>query len=172
MNASDLLDAIVRRSRGQAAGRDLPGNRTALVRAYFAGVPEEDLRHRDPKTLAVAALSHVASARSRRRGVAIVRVFNPAGDREGWLSDASIVQLVNDDMPFLVDSITMTLNRLGHRVELLMHPILGVKRSGSGQLQELGPPRGDGEQNLESFIHVEISKIADAEVLKRLRTAL
>ncbi len=172
MNASDLLDAIVRRSRGQAAGRDLPGNRTALVRAYFAGVPEEDLRHRDPKTLAVAALSHVASARSRRRGVAIVRVFNPAVDREGWLCDASIVQLVTDDMPFLVDSITMTLNRLGHRVELLMHPILGVKRSGSGQLQELGPPRGDGEQNLESFIHVEISKIADAEVLKRLRTAL
>ncbi len=150
----------------------MPGNRTALLRAYFAGVPEEDLRHRDPKALAVAALGHVASALSRRSGVAIVRVFNPAVDRDGWLSDASIVQLVTDDMPFLVDSVTMTLNRLGHRVQLLIHPILGVKRSASGQLQELVPLRGDGAHNAESFIHIEISKIADADVLTRLQTAL
>jgi glutamate dehydrogenase len=172
VNTSDLLDAIIRRSRGQTAGRRLPGNRSALLRAYFAGVPEEDLRHRNPKALAVAALSHVASARSRRRGVAIVRVFNPAVDRDGWHADASIVQLVTDDMPFLVDSVTMTLNRLGHRVQLLMHPRLGVKRSASGQLQELAPLRGDGEHNAESFIYIEIAKVADKGILTALQTAL
>jgi glutamate dehydrogenase len=172
VNTSDLLDAIVRRSRGQTTGRDLPGSRAAILRAYFTGVPEEDLRHRDLKVLAAAALTHVASARSRRRGVAIVRAFNPAVARDGWHSDASIVQLVNDDMPFLVDSVTMTLNRLGHRVQLLIHPILGVKRSASGQLRELAPLSGDGEHSPESFIHIEISKVTDAELLKRLQTAL
>ncbi len=150
----------------------MPGSRAALLRAYFSGVSEEDLRDGDPQALAAAALRHVASARNRRRGVAVVRIFNPEVARDGWHSDASIVQLVNDDMPFLVDSVAMTLNRLGHRVQLLIHPILGVKRSASGRLLALPLPRGDGEHNAESFIHIEISKVTDAEVLKRLQTAL
>lgn len=135
-------------------------------------MPEEDLRDRNPQALAAAALNHVASSRNRRRGVAIVRVFNPAVDRDGWHSDASIVQIVTDDMPFLVDSVTMTLNRLGHYIQLLIHPRLGVKRSTAGQLLEVAALHGNGEHNAESFIHIEISKNAETKVLKKLQTSL
>ena len=172
IHSTDLLDTIVRRSRGQRIDTRIRGSRAGLLRAYYADVPEEDLRYRDPKALAAAALSHIASGRSRRRGIATVRVFNPTVELDGWDSDATVVQLVNDDMPFLVDSVTMALNRLGHGLQLLIHPRLGAKRSGSGQLQELVPLRGNGEHSAESFIYIEISKDTDSSVLDLLRATL
>jgi len=171
-HSTELLDTIVRRSRGQRKDPRLPGSRAGLLRAYYADVPEEHLCHCDPKALAAAALSHIASGRSRRRGVAIVRVFNPTTELDGWESDATILQLVNDDMPFLVDSVTMALNRLGHGVQFLIHPRLGAKRSGSGQLQELVPLRGNGQHRAESYIYIEISKDTNSSVLDLLRVTL
>ncbi len=172
IHSTDLLDTIVRRSHGQRIDPRIRGSRAGLLRAYYADVPDEDLRHRDAKALAAAALSHIAFGRSRRRGIAIIRVFNPTAELDGWHSDATVVQLVNDDMPFLVDSVTMALNRLGHRVQLLIHPRLGAKRSRSGQLQELVPLRGNGEHSAESFIYIEISKDTNSSVLDLLRATL
>ena len=63
-----MLDTIVRRSRGQRIDPRIRGSRAGLLRAYYADVPKENLRYRDPKALAAAALSHIASGRSRRRG--------------------------------------------------------------------------------------------------------
>jgi glutamate dehydrogenase len=166
-SSSDLLDAIVRRARGKASYAQLPGTRSGLLRTYFADVPEVDLVYREPRDLAAAALSHIASGKNRPPGAAKVRIFNPSMESDGWQSDTTIVQLVNDDMPFLVDSVTMTLNRLGHRVELLIHPILGVERTAKGRLKELVPLRGNGQHSAESFIYIEISKDTDTAVSRR-----
>ena len=68
IHSADLLDTIVRRSRGQRIDPRIRGSRAGLLRAYYADVPKENLRYRDPKALAAAALSHIASGRSRRRG--------------------------------------------------------------------------------------------------------
>ncbi|MGI9257499.1 MAG: NAD-glutamate dehydrogenase domain-containing protein, partial [Gammaproteobacteria bacterium] len=167
-----FVDSIVRNARGLKVDSNLPGTRASLLRAYFADVPKEDAQFNDPKRLAAAALAHIASSRSRKRRATIVSVFNPTPDTHGWSSDATIVQLVNKDMPFLVDSITMALNRLGHGVELLIHPILGVKRSRSGILEELVPLRDNNGHASESFIYIEITKVTDREVLRTLERTL
>ena len=63
-----------------------------------------------------------------------MRVFNPTIDEHGWQSTHTIVEIVNDDMPFLVDSVTMEVNRHGLTLHLIIHPIVTVQRGTDGTL--------------------------------------
>ena len=83
-----------------------------FVRQLYRWVPEEDLRaHRVPE-LAGAALSLWRLVRERDTGPPapgrppLVRAFVPDEGEHGWRSPHTIVQVVTDDMPFLVDSVT------------------------------------------------------------------
>ena len=50
-----------------------------------------------------------------------VKVFNPDQSKHGWQSAHSIVGIIHPDMPFLVDSISMMLNRMGITAHLMLH---------------------------------------------------
>ena len=73
-----------------------------------------------------AALSHWNFARKREPGQALVRVFNATMERDGWTSKHTIIETANDDMPFLVDSVSMEVNRHGLTLHLIVHPIVAV----------------------------------------------
>ena len=103
-----------------------------LVRRYYGQVDPEDLALRQPADLYGAALSHWSFARKREPGRAKVRVFNPTIEEHGWQSTHTIIEIVNDDMPFLVDSVTMEVNRHGLTLHLIMHPLLAVVRDAGG----------------------------------------
>jgi NAD-specific glutamate dehydrogenase len=95
----------------------------ALLQAYYANVDAEDLAARDPKELAGAALSHLMFAR-QRRGPPLVRVFNPTLREHGYTSPHTVIEMVNDDMPFLVDSIGLALTQRALTLHFLAHPDL------------------------------------------------
>ncbi|MEP6884507.1 MAG: NAD-glutamate dehydrogenase [Gammaproteobacteria bacterium] len=142
-----------------------------FLRAYYANVDAEDLAARDPKELAGAALSHLKFAQRRGRS-ALVRVFNPTLREHGFTSPHTVIEMVNDDMPFLVDSINLALTQRSLTLHFLAHPIFAVSRDRSGGLLEL---RGRSEQQpagkkprLESFQHIEVDRIVDPEVFKSL----
>ncbi|NNC63450.1 MAG: NAD-glutamate dehydrogenase, partial [Gammaproteobacteria bacterium] len=101
-----------------------------------------------------------------------VRVFNPDPKRDGWHSNDTIVQVVNDDMPFLVDSLTMCLNELGRGIELTMHPILRAVRTRAGKLTDLKRNDNEADGRAESFIYMEIGKELDDAGLARITAAL
>src|SRR5215831_20120688 len=92
----------------------VPADRRALledfVLRYYGQVDPEDLADRQPGDLYGAALSHWNFARKREAGHARVRVFNPTIEEHGWQSTHTVIEIVNDDMPFLVDSVTMEVN--------------------------------------------------------------
>ncbi len=71
-----------------------------FLHAYYANVDADDLAARDPKALAELALAHLMFAHQRRRS-ALVRVFNPTLREHGFTSPHTVIQMVNDDMPFL-----------------------------------------------------------------------
>jgi glutamate dehydrogenase len=129
----------------------------AFVRAYYERVDPEDLAERDPADLFGAALSHWQFARKREPGTTKVRVFNPAIDEQGWQSTHTVVEVVTDDMPFLVDSVTMEVNRHGLTLHLFIHPLLAVTRT-DGTLAALGASGGLRE----SFMHVEVDRVVEA----------
>ena len=112
-----------------------------LIGRYYGQVDPEDLAQRQSADLYGAALSHWSFARKREPGRAKVRVFNPTLEEHGWQSTHTIIEIVNDDMPFLVDSVTMEANRHGLTLHLIMHPLLAVVRDADGTLTGLAPRR-------------------------------
>src|SRR5205814_9024142 len=78
-------------------------------------------------------------------------------------------EIVNDDMPFLVDSVTMEVNRHRLMLHLIIHPILAIERGSDGLLKGLASEHRGSAQR-ESFIHVEIDRISDEAQLDSLAT--
>ncbi|MFC7486733.1 NAD-glutamate dehydrogenase [Knoellia sp. CPCC 206453] len=107
-----------------------------VVSRYFRHVPDEELRSRPAHTLAGAVKSHLEIAETRAPGTGVVRVFNPTTGSDGWSSARTVIQVVTDDMPFLVDSVTSALVQRDIDIHLVVHPQLRVRRDDTGQLIE------------------------------------
>jgi glutamate dehydrogenase len=149
-----------------------------VIRQFYANVPPDDLMPRDAEDLYGAATSLWDFAQQRRPGHAKIRVFNPRAAEHGWHAGRTIVEIVNDDMPFLVDSVTAALNGIDLIVHLIIHPVLRLRRNPKGQITELlDEAAGDGDGALrESLMHVEISEQNDPArreaIAERLTTVL
>src|SRR5438128_604788 len=110
-----------------------------FAQLYYAEVDPEELAAREPRDLQGAAASHLAFGRELVTGKAKLRAYNPVREQHGWYSTHTVVEIVNDDMPFLVDSVTMEVNRQGLTLHLVIHPVLRiVPGSGLGILRERG----------------------------------
>jgi len=169
-NRSPQLDEVLKlvRIKVNPIRRD---QMLAFVDRYLGQVDPEDLADRSPDDLYGAALSHWNFAQKRERGHARVRVFNPTVEEHGWQSTHTVVEIVNDDMPFLVDSVSMEINRHALALHLIVHPILTVVRDAGGTLTGLASA-GAPEAVRESFIHVEIDRMSGAAAMEELAADL
>ncbi|MEJ2603563.1 MAG: NAD-glutamate dehydrogenase [Gammaproteobacteria bacterium] len=161
-----FLEAIVAAVDGAGPFSDNDRLRSFL-RHYYADVDVEDLRAATPANLAGAALAHLELGKTRRPGQHRLRIYNPKPDRDGWESTHTIVEMVNDNMPFLVDSIGMAVARMGATLHLTIHPLVRLSRDGRGRLTEIHP-RSAGKGHVESFVRLEI----DRETSDKRRAAL
>src|SRR6478609_7619415 len=135
----------------------------ALLTAYYRHVAPEDVCDRSDVDLYGALASHWKLADNRPQGTAQVRVFTPTLSEHGWSAGGhSVVEVVVDDMPFLVDSLTMELSRQLRDVHVVIHPNFDVVRDITGVLQEVRPVP-DGEAVRESWMHVEIDRLPESE---------
>ncbi|PBS13797.1 glutamate dehydrogenase [Lysobacteraceae bacterium NML93-0792] len=149
--ASGLLAPIfdaVRRRAGKAAHRDA----SAFAEAFYRRMTEEEIPLHTADGWAALAADLFEFAAKRKPGTANVRLFNPVLKTHGWESPHTVLQVVNDDMPFLVDSVTMALAEQGIGVHVLGHPVVQIARDRSGRLT------GVGEGETESVMHLEIDR--------------
>ncbi len=154
-----LIDAIAAQAK-PARLRNQP-QPAQFVRDYYRGVDEDDLRARTPAALAAAAVDHMGFGSRRRPGQPLVRVFNPTQSKHGWTSANTVVEVVTDDMPFLVDSLAVVLNECGLALHMMVHPVLHVVRDRAGRMQRCTSETSAGAR-AESWQHVEIDAVADA----------
>jgi glutamate dehydrogenase len=169
-----LIERIARArfatGQGRAAASDAAPHRDTrqqFLRTYFRGVGEEDLAERAPTMLAGAAHSHLELGWRRAPGQTLVRIFNPDRKRDGFECPHTVVQIVTDDRPFLVDSVGIAFGRAGLAMHLIIHPVLEVRRDVRGRLVGLG---ADGEQaHAESWELYEIDRQTDPAAIERLR---
>jgi glutamate dehydrogenase len=82
-----------------------------------------------------------------------------------------VIEIVNDDMPFLVDSVTMEVNRHGLTLHQIIHPIMLARRRDTGEFEEIPDARGEGA-NPESLMHVEVDRVVSPEQLATLAADL
>ncbi|MFF1559212.1 NAD-glutamate dehydrogenase [Streptomyces sp. NPDC058279] len=158
-----------------------PGTTLAYLQRYYLHTAPEDLLDRDPVDVFGAALSHYRLAEQRPQGKAMVRVHTPTVEENGWTSSHSVVEVVTDDMPFLVDSVTNELSRQGRGIHVVIHPQVVVRRDLTGKLIEILGPDCDAhgprtarphDSLVESWIHVEIDRETDRADLKQITADL
>src|SRR5688572_29898546 len=154
-NNSRQIDAILRIARNEAAPAAKDEYLTFL-KHYFANIAPDDLAEKEARAAYEGACKHRELAAHRPLRQALVKIHNP----QVRIAPYTVVEVVTDDMPFLVDSVRMELNRQGFIVHLMIHPVYAVARNEQGLLKSIAPPPA-AEYSLESFIHVEIDRIID-----------
>ncbi|MCX2928317.1 NAD-glutamate dehydrogenase [Streptomyces sp. NEAU-W12] len=184
---AELLEKAARVAENSPAGGKLPTGTTdkgtpdrdtvlAFLQRYYLHTAPEDLVGRDPVDIFGAAVSHFRLAESRPQGTASVRVHTPTVEENGWTCSHSVVEVVTDDMPFLVDSVTNELTRQGRGIHVVIHPQVVVRRDLTGKLIEVRAEPAGGElphdAHVESWIHVETDRESDRGDLKQITVDL
>ena len=165
---TELLDKAVERV-WERLSEDQAPQVEEFVRQYYGWVATEDLTGLSPIDIYGAAVAHWNFALQREPGTPKLRVYNPRFEKYRWQTTHTVVEIVNDDMPFLVDSVRMEINRQGYSIHRMIHPVMNVRRDEEGRLTEVLPPDAEKEDaSPESVIHVEVDRHTETEALEQL----
>src|SRR5687768_3830431 len=162
---------LLERLAGQVGSRVPAEQATAaqqFVHRYFVLVSPEDIIYAAPEALLGGAMSLWGYGEQRKPGISKVRAFNPTLKEHGWESVHSVLEVVNDDMPFLVDSVVSELQRRERSIHLLMHPVMTLRRDKKG-VRNLDP---SGEQITESYMHIEFDQETEPAELEAIRQSI
>ncbi len=99
-----------------------------------------------------------------------VRLWTPARGVDGRGPSGTVVEVVGEDRPFLLSTVTRTVEAWGASVVRRLHPILGTQRDAEGHLSDLGAARH--AERLETFLHLELDRRLDADEVDELRDLL
>lgn len=164
-----------------ASKRAKKGDRQRIhqfIHQYYSHLDIDDMEAMDPGALAGLSMHHFASAAKRKPDQPVINIFNPNVKDDRWDLGHTVVEIITTDMPFLIDSITAEINRLGFGVHLAIHPIMRVKRTPAGALTEVLEPGifgADKGEIAESFIHLQIDEqpeLRHAEIKSGLQEVL
>ena len=149
---------------------------TLYVKEYFRRVPLDDIARETPATLARIVSNQLEFLRVRLPGQTLIRIFNPEMKTDGWESPHTIIEMVNDDTPFLVDTATLTLSELKLGVHLIVHPVLRFKRDTQGKLTAVyrKKKQGRGKQwgQAESVMQFQVDRKTRPEDLEKIEGRL
>jgi len=101
-----------------------------------------------------------------------IRLFNPDINLDGWQSPHTFIQLLNTDMPLLVDSLRLLINRRHLTLHSLHNAIFAVQRTNEGELERLTAASEETSQKTESLILIEIDAITDEQERNQIQEEL
>ncbi|MFO7649032.1 NAD-glutamate dehydrogenase [Halomonas campaniensis] len=168
----DFLKQLAERL-GSRLDRDKAAEVEAFARYFYASVPFDDLEDRRLDDLYGATLSVWHFLQEFDPAHPKVRVFNPDFEEHGWQSPHTFVAVLHEDMPFLVDSVRIELNRRGITVHAIHNAVLATERDGKHRLKRVASPRdAKAPEARESLIVIEIDRHSDVAVLQDIQTSL
>lgn len=150
-----------------------------FVSLFYARAMAEDLAGFSSKERERIATSIWHLAQKRKPGAFNLRLFNPSPVTDGWTVDHTVLEIVNGDMPFLVDSVTGELQRRGLNIHLIIHPVFQVCRSTQGEWLDLITNKNKANENstvglvqAESFMHIQFDHILDPALLAEIEDSV
>ncbi|TDP96419.1 NAD-glutamate dehydrogenase [Labedaea rhizosphaerae] len=147
-----------------------------LIHLYYRYIPPEEVIGEQPVDLVGAVRSHRALAERRVPGRPAVRVLNPTAAADGWSTQGTVVQIVTDDMPYLVESVSAELVRSGVQVQRVVHPIVVVRRDVTGGLRDVLPGEDPADPPAdaiaESWMSIEVDLVTDPDRGRDIETGL
>src|SRR6185312_3506221 len=149
-------------ARGASIAAELghdPAAVQGFLRHYFRHVDAVDVDERSVANLLGLVESHYRAAMHRPPSRAVITIRKPRQSDDGWTAGATVVQIVTDDRPFLVDSVTMEVLRQGWSIREVFHPQFLVRRDVEGKLLGIvstSDAHHDPSVVPESWMHLEI----------------
>ncbi|MDG4805046.1 NAD-glutamate dehydrogenase [Micromonospora sp. WMMD980] len=142
-----------------------------LVDRFWRFAPDEELIGFTAEEMLEAARAHRDLAQQRVPGELKLRIHEPDAEQHH-----TVVEIVTDDMPFLVDSVTALLNSRHLDVHLLVHPLVVVRREPLGRLTEVSadvePDDAIAGDLVESWMRIEIDPVRDPAEREAVRREL
>ncbi len=142
----------------------------AFASAYLHRVPDDEEPTIGPDQLSAEISCAYGFLDGRGASTLAVRVFDPTPETCGYSTPGSVIEIVTDDMPFLVDSVMSRLARLGYTTVRHFHPVVGTVRGENGALIEVAA--GKGASRRESVQHYELVETLSSEEASTLETEL
>ncbi len=173
--AEDRKVDLVQRLADEAGNRagDEGESASQFVWRYFALVSPDDIIYTSFDTLLGEALSLWEFGRERKPGVPKVRLFNPTVEKNGWAIEHTVIEIVNDDMPFLVDSVSADINQRGRNIHLLLHPVVRVHRDAKNRRIDLAATKTAAAGAItESYMHVQIDQATEEAELESIARSI
>jgi glutamate dehydrogenase len=159
---------------GQVGDRSPCPGADRFLQRFYADVAPDDLLDRDADDLVDIALGHLNFARYRKPGLSLVRVVHPRNPDGDISLNQCVVQVVTDNMPFLVDSVRIAINQRGLNIDRTIHPVTRVVRDPSGDLVEVLDKDGLNKENAlsESYLYIEASSDSSVEPISEVENAV
>lgn len=148
-----LADAFARRAGAKGAAALDPAQ-TAFIAQVHQHCAADELAEMTLEDMATLMQDFWAFAARRREGEPLVRLIEAKG-ADGSPLGMTLLEIVQDDMPFLVDSVMGQLVDSEVTVRAMFHPVVEIVRDGRGRRTAEGSPRR------ESMMHVLIDPIDD-----------
>ena len=139
----------------------------------FKTMSFDDLDGRNDSDLYGAILSLWKLLQSKQNGEPSIKVFNPEIAKHGWQSSHTVIQIIVDDVPFLVDSIRMAINRLNLTSHLVLHAPMHFTRDDNGKVVGFVEKSERSEKHhSETAFLIEIDRQSRPDFIKELTTEL
>lgn len=166
----EILDSLNQRLK-EKLSPDAVEQISSFARQYYQISTYEELSERSPDNLYGATIASWEFLQKLPDNQPKIRVYNPDLEQHGWRAQHTVIEILQPDIPFLVDSIRMELNRRDRVIHTIHNAILRVERDAQGNLQNLVNESSDASQ-YESSIYLEVDRTSDSQELKVIHTAI
>ena len=168
--------SVILKNVAKLISEKLPVERQQLVEEFasrlFENMAIEDLEKRIDVDLYGAALSLFNAFNEAHQEQLFIKVFNPQQGTDSWQSENTVIQIVVNDLPFLVDSIRMALNRLEITSHLMLHTPVKVNRDDKGFASEFVDLKKGKASHQQTVFFIEVDRKAEQKQLDELSTEL
>ena len=176
MLASGSSERTAARATIEEAGAALVRRRVEIpagfIEQLYSRVVPEDVARYGPDDLATLAARAYDFMAERKPGAPKIRCETIKLEHSADSNSVTVVEIVNDDMPFLVDSVMGEITERKPEIRLVAHPVFGVRRTGT-KLSAIDAP--NAVDTRESFIHIHLAPIPDdacGELVRALQNVL
>lgn len=170
--------SVILKNVAKLIKKKVPQDTADLVEQFatllYGNISSLDLSNRNDSDMYGATLSLWSSLNEHKDDTPIIHVFNPSLSTNGWKSSHTIIEVIVKDMPFLVDSIRIALNRLGLSPHLMLNSPLKLVREKNKNITQLAS-NVDTEikaTSEETVFFIEIDRQSTKEELDTIKDEL
>ena len=169
---TDILEQIFTQLKTHFPVRDQP-----LLQSFIAGIYRDvsivDLATIKPDDLAGLTVSLWREVHLWKGQIAKVKVFNPDVEQEEWQSTHSIITVLSRNIPFVIDTIKIILNKSQIKLHRIFYSEISSERNASGKLKELSTGVVNiNDANTELLLYIEIDHTTSSSERLKIKKSL